>query len=219
MVLFAATGCRTVPLDQPDGIWALRVEVEAEDVAGVPLPLSGPRIDPDLGTSLDVAWELSETAEIRSWPWPAHVSGAERNRIADAIHTALEVGGREGREAEEWLASLDRDASAASFCAVGRLISEFPAIWDRWGLDGPEGLSRAMVIDRMLRRIDGVQERLFDDQLGIRAQTTEEHALSVIRRWNWWLEHEASRQRRAPWDPLEDLLDPEDDPQVLAARR
>ncbi len=221
LILPVTAGCRTARLDPPAGFWSPRAEAGSASVAGLPLPPSGQELDPDpdLEVFTDHAWSLAETAEIRTWPWPDYVTARERRQIEDSIHAALETGGREGVEAEDLLVELDLEADASRFRAVGRLISQFVVIQDTWGLDNPEGLSRAMVIDRVLRRIDGVQERDFGDRLGIRAQTTEAHALGVIRHWNWWLEHQAGRQRRAPWDPLQDLVDPEDMGEAAEDRR
>ena len=66
-----------------------------------------------------------------------------------------------------------------------------------------------MQLDRILRRIDGMQQRDFGDREGIRSQSVDRHVKLVIKRWNWWYDLEKWRMRREPWDESLDLEDPE----------
>ena len=120
-------------------------------------------------------------------------------------------------DAEDYLVRLDgpgedgRLKPGDQFKAVGRLISEFKRIYDEFNGDiaNLDAMSRLMVVDRDLRRIDGMQRRDFADREGIRVQSTDKFATTVMKRWNWWYDLEKWRQRRQPWDEEEDLVDPE----------
>ncbi|MHC5011814.1 MAG: hypothetical protein ACYTG6_12865 [Planctomycetota bacterium] len=144
----------------------------------------------------------SSRAEIQTYPWPEDVTGEERNKIDEAVHNALEVGGRDGLEAEEYLVSMDLKAA-------GRLISEFVRVKTEYGLTDPEGLARMMVIDRTLRKIDGVMERFFNHRDSIKPVTPESQVMWVLKRWNWWWDLERYRRRYEPWDPRVDEDDPD----------
>ena len=173
--------------------------------------------NPDVAPATKVS--SAKDAEIRTWPWPDHVTGEERARIEDAIRTIWDVGGREARDAEEDLVSLDRDAAASGFRAVGRLVSEMKTVIDRQGLEGYEGKSRLMVLDRILRQIDGVQERLFGEEYGLDIEGSAARALKVCRTWNWWYDEGRFLRRYEPWDLREDAEeytegDEKDDPDL-----
>jgi len=73
-----------------------------------------------------------------------------------------------------------------------------------------ECMARLMIVDRVLRRIDGMQQRDFGDRQGIRSQSTDSEARKAMKRWNWWYDLEKWRLRREPWDQREDLMDPEE---------
>ncbi len=147
------------------------------------------------------------TIEIKTYPYLPDVSAEEQNRIEDRLRTALDVGAREGRLAEKELVRLGTKAAP-------RLISEFKPIVDSNGLEKPEGQMRAMVLDRVLRQIDGVQERLFGDLHAIHVDSTVASALDTIRNWNWWWDtKEYEKHPRKPWDPAVDEKDAPNEPQ------
>jgi hypothetical protein len=147
---------------------------------------------------------VPEDQAVRTYPYADDVSGDERNRIEESIRAAVDVGGRDGREAEKALVKL-------GVKAVPRLISEFRAVQDRYGWDKPEGLMRGMVLDRVLRHFDGVQERLFHEYYPIDVDRDPQRARRTVQNWNWWWETgEHERNPRKPWDPKVDAKDPED---------
>lgn len=151
-------------------------------------------------------------AEIKTYPWPDHVTAEEKNRIEKEIDN-LKWGGRDSRDAENYFAELDAfPKPGEEFKVVGRLINEFKTICDEFNNDLTQiaCMSRLMVIDRILRRIDGMQQRDFGDRAGIRSQSTDKHAMTVMKRWNWWYDLEKWRMRREPWDERDDLMDPEE---------
>lgn len=151
--------------------------------------------------------QAARQAEVETYPWPDHVTGEERIRIEAALESIFDVGGREGREAEAWLVELDRDVDAASMRMAGRLVSEMKRVIDAYGLEGYEGKSRIMVLDRMLRKLDGVQERVLGEVQGLDIDDSAARALRLVKGWNWWYREGRFQQRYAPWDPRIDMLD------------
>ena len=172
------------------------------------LLLGGCRARLPVGLLLPKEWKQdADDAEIRAFPWPDYVTADERNRIEEAITTIFDVGGRDGREAEEYLASLDRGAEASALRASGRLITEMKTVIDTIGLDGLEGKSRVMVLDRILRNFDGVQERLLGMEYGVDIDDPQSRILKIVRGWNWWYAEGRFRQRYEPWDWMVDGQD------------
>ena len=155
-------------------------------------------------------------AEIRTYPWPDYVTAEERNKIEEAIGN-LELGGIDAQDAERYLIELDARSDdgklkpGEEFKAVGRVVSEFKNILDEYGGEVSDRLclARLMQLDRILRSIDGMQQRDFGDREGIRSQSVDRHVKLVIKRWNWWYDLEKWRMRREPWDESLDLEDPE----------
>jgi transcription initiation factor TFIIIB Brf1 subunit/transcription initiation factor TFIIB len=142
----------------------------------------------------------STRAEVQTYPWPRDVTAEERNAIDEAVRTAIEQGGRDGADAERYLVGMDLKAA-------GRLISEFKRLKDEYGFESPEGLSRMMVIDRTLRRIDGMMERFFNAREALRSVSPPNEAERIVKRWNWWYDLEKWRVRMKPWDPRVDEAD------------
>jgi hypothetical protein len=68
-----------------------------------------------------------------------------------------------------------------------------------------------MVVDRVLRKIDGVQERKFKDTRPIHVNSDPKQAQDTIRKWNWWWDTGAFKTRMKPWDPREDEKDAGED--------
>lgn len=163
------------------------------------LPVETPKVTDHVKAARDAA--------IESYPWPETVTGEERLRIEEALRVIFDVGGREAREAEAFVVGLDRDADATAFRAAGRLVSEMKTVTDSYDMNEYEGKSRIMVLDRMLRRIDGVQERLFGEETGLDIDDSAARALRLVRQWNWWYREGRFQQRYAPWDPRVDLVD------------
>ena len=116
-------------------------------------------------------------AELKIYPWPDYVTEAERAKIEESI-TSFEWGGRDMTDAEEYFVALDARTDDGKlkpgdqFKCVGRLIGEFKKIYDEFNGDiaTPDCMSRLMVVDRILRRIDGMQQRDFQNREGIRAR-------------------------------------------------
>jgi hypothetical protein len=146
-------------------------------------------------------------AEVTTFPWPDYVTAAEKNRIEESLRTIFDVGGREGREAEEYLVSLDRGAEASALRVSGRLVSEMKHVLDEYGLKGLEGKSRLMVLDRILRNFDGVQERLLGLEYGIDIDDPPSRVMRIVRGWMWWYADGRFRQRYEPWDWMVDGQD------------
>jgi hypothetical protein len=151
-------------------------------------------------------------AELKEYDWPDYVTAEERNKIEEAIET-FKWGGGDMIRAEEYLISLDAyPTEGEKFRAVGRLITEFKKIYDEFGGEilSMDCMSRLMVVDRVLRGIDGFHERDFMDRKPLNVQSTDKEALLTMKRWNWWYDLEKWRMRREPWDEVEDLMDPEE---------
>ena len=156
----------------------------------------------------------SSQAEISVYPWPEYVTAEERNTIEEAVSN-LALGGIDAQDAERYLIELDARSDdgklkpGEEFKAVGRVVSEFKNILGEYNNEVTDRvcLARLMQVDRILRKIDGMQQRDFADREGIRSQSTDRYVMIVIKRWNWWYDLEKWRLRREPWDPREDLVD------------
>ncbi len=161
----------------------------------------------------------ARNAEIKAYPWPDHVTGEDRARIEDALTVIWEYGGRDGREAEAAIVAMDKDAEAKDFRAVGRLVTEMKTVIDTMGVEEWEGKSRVMVLDRMLRKLDGMQERLLGEEQGLDIDDSAARATRLVRAWNWWYQEGRFLRRYKVWDPRVDLVDthePEADDGSLA---
>jgi hypothetical protein len=139
-------------------------------------------------------------AEVKTYPYTDDVSADDRNKIDEAVNAAVEVGGRDGVDAEKFLVG-------EGLKAAPRLISEFKHIEDKYSFEKSDGLSRAMVVDRILRKIDGVQERKFHDTKPINANSDPIQALKTAKNWNWWWDTGAYKTPMKPWDPRVDEKD------------
>lgn len=153
----------------------------------------------------------AQKAAIETYPWPDYVTGEDRVRIEDAISTIFDVGGRDATDAELLLVEMDREADASAFRVVGRLVSEMKTVIDTHGVEEYEGKSRIMVLDRILRKIDGMQERRFGEEYGLDIDSPSSRAFRLVRTWNWWYREGRFIQRFKPWDPRVDLRDDEED--------
>jgi hypothetical protein len=139
-------------------------------------------------------------AEMKTYPFTDDTSAEERTQIEEHVR-ALIAGGSDGRRAETALVRMDLKA-------VPRLISEFKNIHDRaGGLEKSESLAEAMVVDKTLRKIDGVQERKFKDLTAIHPNSVPLQAMKTIKNWNWWWDTGAFKTREKPWDPRVDEAD------------
>ncbi|MDJ0521188.1 MAG: hypothetical protein QNJ90_03855 [Planctomycetota bacterium] len=141
--------------------------------------------------------------ELTTHAWPDEVPADVRARVDKAIDE-MYGGGRDGVEAGEWLVTQGR-------VIAGRLISEFRAIEESPGFDNRDGAGKAMVIDSVLRRLDGQIERYWEERERIRAWGTygsPRFIKRIARRWTWWwIEDEWKLNPRKPWDPFEDESD------------
>jgi hypothetical protein len=143
-------------------------------------------------------------AEIKTYPHLAETTAEEQNLIDQAIKDAVEGGGREARDGEIYLVKMDLKSAPA-------LISHFKVIKDQYGLEKEDALKRAMVVDRVLRRIDGVKERKLKDPKHINVNSDPKQSEATIKRWNWWWDSGAYKDRNKPWDPREDEKDAGED--------
>lgn len=146
-------------------------------------------------------------APIESYPWPEYVTGEDRIRIEDYLETIFNVGGRDGMDAEARLVAMDEDADATEFRMVGRVVSEMKTVIDKYGVQEYEGKSRIMVLDRILRKIDGVQERMFGEEYGLDLDESAARAMRLVHVWNWWYREGRFLKRYKPWDPRVDMFD------------
>lgn len=161
----------------------------------------------------------AQKAAIESYPWPDYVTGEDRVRIDDALHTIFDVGGRDGQDAELILVALDLEAEADAFRVAGRLVSEMKTVIDEHGVEEFEGRSRIMVLDRILRKIDGVMARRFGEEYGLDIDYPASKFERTVRIWNWWYREGRFIQRFEPWDPRFDMKDEEEiDPDLKPGR-
>ncbi|MFM8385330.1 MAG: BRcat domain-containing protein [Planctomycetia bacterium] len=139
---------------------------------------------------------------LQSWPAPAElqVSAEEKEKIERAVQMAIHGAGRDMREAQDALVALDRKA-------IWRLVSEFKAIQDSGGFEDRQGLIKASIVDRVLRKIDGYMERKCGVREQIKAESSPDWALNVAKRWNGWLERGLWKTKLSPWDPRVDEAD------------
>ena len=86
--------------------------------------------------------------ELKKFDWPDEVDAATRAAAEEHLENMVEIGGRDGRDAEDWFRQQGR-----KIC--GRLISEFPVIVERYGMER-EGMMRLMVLDRVLSSLSVV---------------------------------------------------------------
>jgi len=161
----------------------------------------------------------AQKSDIETYPWPDYVTGEERVQIEDHLDTIFNVGGRDGMLAERLLVEMDREAKADEFRAVGRIVTEMKTVLDTHGVEEYEGRSRIMVLDRMLRKIDGVMARRFGEEYGLDIDYPGSRFERTVRTWNWWYRAGRFIQRFEPWDPRYDMQDDEEqDPDLLPAR-
>jgi hypothetical protein len=102
--------------------------------------------------------------------------------------------GADSREAEQELVTI-------GYKAAPRLVGAFHKI--RTGPEGFEqrmGLMKAAIVDRTLRRIDGVMERRFKKQQPIHSASDPKHAEKIARYWNWWWDTGEWKKGHKPWD-------------------
>ncbi|MFM8980015.1 MAG: BRcat domain-containing protein [Planctomycetia bacterium] len=139
---------------------------------------------------------------LQSWTAPAElqVSAEEKEKIERAVEMAIHGAGRDMREAQDLLVTLDRKA-------IWRLVSEFKTIQDSRGFEDRQGLIKASIVDRTLRKIDGYMERKCGVREQIKAESSPDWALNVAKRWNGWLERGLWKTKLAPWDSRVDEAD------------
>jgi len=139
---------------------------------------------------------------LKVWDPPADlgVTADEKERIERAVDTALNDTGRAVQEAQAALVALDRKA-------IFRLVSEFKHIQDKDTFEKRQGLVNAMIIDRILRSIDGYMERTAKVRDRINPESSPDWATGVAKRWNAWLEKGAWKTPLKPWDPRVDEQD------------
>ncbi len=141
---------------------------------------------------------------LKVFDWPDEVPAETRGKVEEAIEN-LYLGGRDGIDAEAYLVK-----EGHKIC--GRIISEFKTVTDEFGLDSREGMSRLMVLDRTLRKIDGYQERRWRRYEPIKHASAESYAMSGMKIWvHWWDSGEWKEEPRKPWDPRIDSKDDEEE--------
>jgi len=162
----------------------------------------------------------AQKADIEAYPWPEYVTGEDRVQIEDGIDTIFNVGGRDAQLAERILVEMDREAEADAFRVVGRLVTEMKTVLETHGVEEYEGRSRIMVLDRMLRKIDGVMARRFGEEYGLDIDYPGSKFERTVRTWNWWYREGRFIQRFEPWDPRYDMQDDEEqDPDLIPPGR
>jgi hypothetical protein len=139
---------------------------------------------------------------LQVWQPPADVqiSAEEKERIERALDTVINDTGRSAQEAEAALVELDRKA-------IWRVVSEFKTIQDSLTFENRKGLVNAMIVDRILRKIDGYMERKAGVKDRINPESSPDWATGVAKRWNGWLEKGYWKTKLAPWDPRVDEAD------------
>ena len=139
---------------------------------------------------------------LKVWDPPAElgVTADEKERIERAVDTAIHDTGRAVQEAQAALVALDRKA-------IFRLVSEFKHIQDKETFEKRQGLVNAMIVDRILRSIDGYMERTAKVRDRINPESSPDWATGVAKRWNAWLEKGAWKTPLKPWDPRVDEQD------------
>lgn len=165
------------------------------------LPVEGGTAEDQKESALD--------ADIQAYPWPESVTAEEKTRIEEAIRVIWEQGGRDARVAEKYLVGLDKDADATEFRMVGRIVTEMKTTIDTHGVDEYEGKSRIRVLDRILRKIDGIQERLMGEEYHMDLDEPGSRAIRLVKTWNWWYRRGRYITRYKPWDPRVDMADPD----------
>jgi hypothetical protein len=156
-------------------------------------PAAAPQSPPRRGGGLSA---------LQTWEPPAElgVTAEEKDKIEKAVHTAINDTGRSQREAEDLLVSLNRKA-------VWRVVSEFKNIHDSLTFEQRKGMVNAMIVDRILRKIDGWMERTAKIRDRINPESSPDWAAGVAKRWNTWLEKGYWKETLAPWDPRTDEAD------------
>lgn len=139
---------------------------------------------------------------LKVWDPPAEVgiTADEKERIERALDTALNDTGRAVQEAQGVLIGLGRKA-------IWRLVSEFKHIQDTDTFEKRQGLIRAMIVDRILRSIDGYMERHAKVMDRINPESSPDWATNVAKRWNGWLERGSYTTELKAWDPRVDEQD------------
>jgi hypothetical protein len=117
--------------------------------------------------------------------------------------------GIDQRQAEKTLVGMGRKA-------IWRLVSEFKHIQDTDTFESRKGLIKAMITDRILRKIDGHMERNTGYRMTINPESTLEYANGVAKQWNGWLERGLYKKELPPWD---DRVDGQDEPKEKPAPR
>lgn len=150
-------------------------------------PAEAPKAAPGSGT-------------IKTWPYPDDVTAEERARIDQALDTAVNNVGVDQREAEALLVKLGVKAG-------WRLVSEFKHLQDTTSFEGRKGKVSAMIVDRILRKIDGFMEKRTGYHECINPESTLEYMTGVAKRWNDWLEKGYYKTPIPPFDPRVDAAD------------
>jgi hypothetical protein len=132
---------------------------------------------------------------IRAKEHNSEASPEERQRIDALIETAVFVNaGADSREAEEELVKL-------GYKAAPRLVGVFHRIrTSPEGFEQRMGLMKASIVDRTLRKIDGVMERRFKKVSPIHSASDPKHADKIARYWNWWWDTGEWKKGHKPWD-------------------
>ncbi len=169
-------------------------------VPGMTPAVPGPSGPPDPAPPPS-STRLSSIA-LRVWDPPAelNVTADEKERIERALDTALNDTGRAVQEAQAVLVGLGRKS-------IWRVVSQFKHIQDTDTFEKRPGLVKAMVVDRILRSIDGYLERSLKVLDRINPESSPDWATNVARRWNSWLEKGAWKNEQKPWDPRVDMQD------------
>jgi hypothetical protein len=142
------------------------------------------------------------SAQLKVFPWPDEVDKATRDRVEELLPAYMR-GDRWSQDAADELVALGRPI-------CGRLISEWKHIEEREGFESREGKSQVRAIETILRRIDGVIERLYklDPNYRIHPSSDYKFIEGQIKRWvAWWEQGVWKKKPLEPWVEAEDGSD------------
>lgn len=124
-------------------------------------------------------------------------SDDEKAQIDKLIQTAVfESAGADSRDAEKQLVAIGMKAAP-------RLINVFYTVKQSEGFEERLGKMKAAIADRILRKIDGYQERKRKSMSAIVAASDPKFVESSAKSWMLWWDNELWKNPMKPWDPRE----------------
>ncbi len=146
--------------------------------------------------------------EMKVYPWHRDVPEDLRAQVEGWMDMYVNGGGRDKIEAQEKLI----EAGTKNRAICGRIISEFKKLDESPGLNNPLGKSRAASIEQLLRKIDGWQERHWEEYQSFHRSSPGSRVLGLIKRWlAWWESDRWKSHPLKPWDEFTEGALREDD--------